>query len=664
MAGAGKGPYGPHDKAAFATQTTIDFLRPGLAVTVNAASIAADGTISATYTLTDPAGLPLDAAGVYTPGPITVSYVAAYIPANQDQYTAYTTRVQTGVAGSFTNAGADLGGVATSLGNGQYTYVFGTKAPKGFDPNATTTVGIYARRTMTAFNIPNNANSSVFTFLPNGSKVTHVRDIVKTSSCNNCHDQLSHHGGQRRQVELCILCHQPQSFETVGGGTVDFKVIMHKIHMGSQLPSVVAGGKFQVQGTDYSTVIFPADPRRCETCHDQKSGAVQATNYLTKPTRAVCGSCHDNVNFATGVNHPGGPQVSDNQCASCHAPQGELEFDASIKGAHTIPMDSALLGGVQVALTKVTNGAAGQKPTITFTLKDGSGKALPPSKMTALAFTMAGPTSDYGYTSFGSDVTTKGYLHEDALARSSCGADGTCNYTFAHGVPANAKGTFAIGVEGLRTEVLQPGMTTEQSVDYGPTNKVIYFSVDSSAIVNRRTVVAIANCNRCHVELTRHLDEGARNNTEYCVLCHNPSNTDESTPVPQGVNFNLLIHRAHTGRNLVALGKSYTVSENDFTTKRYSAMDPTGAPGDTRNCSLCHVGGSEQILPLGKNSVTDPQGPVNPDLPITAACTSCHADLPTVGHALVNTSSIVGETCTVCHKSTAEFSVASQHAQY
>jgi hypothetical protein len=80
LTGAKKGPYGPHDKAFFASQPIIDFLRPGLVITINSASIGADGTITATYTLTDPVGLPLDAAGVYTPGPITISLVAAYIP--------------------------------------------------------------------------------------------------------------------------------------------------------------------------------------------------------------------------------------------------------------------------------------------------------------------------------------------------------------------------------------------------------------------------------------------------------------------------------------------------------------------------------------------------------------------------------------------------------
>ena len=125
-----------------------------------------------------------------------------------------------------------------------------------------------------------------------------------------------------------------------------------------------------------------------------------------------------------------------------------------------------------------------------------------------------------------------------------------------------------------------------------------------------------------------------------CVLCHNPSLTDVArrpTAInpqdrelpPQGVNFNLLIHRIHTGEHLAADGKSYTVvgfggSHNDFTEVRYAAMSPTGTPGDLRNCAMCHVNGSEQILTRLQNDVMDPQGPINPVKPITSACTGCH----------------------------------------
>ena len=83
-------------------------------------------------------------------------------------------------------------------------------------------------------------------------------------------------------------------------------------------------------------------------------------------------------------------------------------------------------------------------------------------------------------------------------------------------------------------------------------------------------MVATANCQRCHVKFTT-IHGGLRNQTEYCVMCHNPSNTDvraqagsgrdgadKSLP-PQGINFNLLVHRIHTGENLAALGRNYTV---------------------------------------------------------------------------------------------------------
>ena len=63
-----KHPYSPHEKAFYADTATVQFVRPGLTITVDSAGIAADGTISVIYNLTDPNGLPLDSAGVTTPG--------------------------------------------------------------------------------------------------------------------------------------------------------------------------------------------------------------------------------------------------------------------------------------------------------------------------------------------------------------------------------------------------------------------------------------------------------------------------------------------------------------------------------------------------------------------------------------------------------------------
>ena len=141
---ASKKPYSIHEKAYYAANDAVNFVRPGLVFKITGASIAADGTIQVKCTISDPLGLPLDRLGVNTPGPVSVSFIAATIPKGQKQYTSYTTRVRMAATGSATalQAAADTGGTFTSTADGQYTYTFNTKAPAGFDASATHTIGI------------------------------------------------------------------------------------------------------------------------------------------------------------------------------------------------------------------------------------------------------------------------------------------------------------------------------------------------------------------------------------------------------------------------------------------------------------------------------------------------------------------------------------------
>jgi len=686
--------FSPREKAFYADAGTVEFVNPGLSIAVTGAMIAADGTITVQYSLADPFGLPLDSAGVYTPGTISTSFVAAYLPNGQEQYTAYTTRVATGTVIASTNQpGADSGGAATALGNGTYRYVFGTKVPAGFDNTATQTIGIYGSRNLTAYNLATDYASTTFNFVPDGAKVTHTRDMIETSSCNQCHEQLSAHGGSRRGVALCVMCHQPQNVDPNSGYTLDFKVFIHKVHMGSSLPSVLAGGTYEIVnsfGTDnYSTVVDPAMAQRCEVCHQLTTGAAQATAFLTKPTRAACGSCHDDVNFATGQNHPGGFQADDTECADCHIPLGARPFDASIMGAHVVATDTAatypqnpdtLLSGIDLVITGVANNQAGSAPVVAFTLLNDSKKPIPLSALGSLSFTMAGPTSDYGYTLFGANTSTPGYVSETAMTAAKCDSSGNCTYAFTNIIPAKSVDTYAIGGEARRTETVLTGTASSQAVEYGASNPVVYFSVDGSPVVKRRTVVALTNCNTCHVALSQH--GTLRNNTEYCVMCHNPSNTDAAARAtatvaadlaapPQGINFNLLVHRIHDGVNVTANGgKPYIVvgfggSHNDFSGVLFPGLSPTGAATDLENCSFCHINSSEQsdLSLTGLHPVVDPQGLINPVQPISSACSGCHVDIPAASHFLSNTSTL-GESCVVCHGTGGAFSVDSVHAQF
>lgn len=644
------------DRAYYADANLVNFVRPGLAVKILSASIESDGTIKTRFRLTDPRGLPLDMSGVATPGPVSVRIMAAYIPKGQTQYVAYTTRVQTSpiTRVSATQASFDTGGTFTKVAEGEYVYTFATKAPANFDRTATHSIGLWAARNLAEFDLQTitNYDDDVYTWVPDGSPVTVVRDVIKTATCNKCHDPLSAHDN-RRSMELCVLCHTPQTVDPDTGNTVDMPVMTHKIHMGRDLPTVRAGKPYRIIGFgqvvhDYSTVVFPANPRNCTFCHEQNTGAAQAQAFL-KPNRAACGACHDNVNFATGENHANLPQISDSRCGTCHQPQGELEFDISIYGAHTIPSFSRDLPGVVFEILRVSDGSAGKRPTVTFSVKERSGKPIPISEMTRVALVLAGPTDDYST-----------YVSEDAL-RSSCGVDGVCTYTFTYTIPATAKGTYTIGIEGYRNLTLLAGTRKQMTVRDAADNKVVHFSVDGSRVAPRRQVVSLAKCNNCHFSLSLHGSN--RNQIEQCVLCHNPTMTDRAVrpaaQMPaQTIDMRHMVHRIHLGEENEY---EYTVYGRgsvayDYTEVRY--------PGDLRSCDRCHINNSER-LPLKANllPVTSPRTLLNPMGPATAACLGCHTSVAAAAHALSNTTDKLGEACAACHGANSEFSVQRVHAR-
>ncbi|MDZ4801636.1 MAG: OmcA/MtrC family decaheme c-type cytochrome [Bryobacteraceae bacterium] len=639
----------------------VSFVRPGLVMKVTGATVAADGTVRVNFKLTDPRGLPLDREGIVTPGTVATSWIISTIPTGQTQYQAYTTRVQTSPRTGKVNtqASSDTGGTYTKVADGEYIYQFGLKLPAAADRAATHSIGMYGSRNLAEFDLGTQYDDDVYNFIPNGGTVTVVRDIIRTETCNKCHDPLAIHGGSRRTMELCNLCHTQRTFSTPDnldpdtGNTIDMTTMIHKIHAGDELPSVKAGTPYQIVGFgnslhDYSEVVFPSlGARNCEACHGQDSAA-QKNNWLMKPTRQACGACHDDVNFATGKGHVDLPQLSDNQCTNCHIPEGELDFDASIKGAHRVAKLSPMLPGAVATISRVANTAAGQKPTVTFTLKDKAGAPLMASGMTTLRAYWAGPTTDYGR-----------YQQEDART-ATCDAQGTCTYTFTNALPADARGSWSIYMEGYRELTILPGTAKAVTQRDAFVNPIRYFSTDSSPIVERRVVVSMDKCNACHGALALHGDQ--RNNTQGCVVCHNPNITDAARrpagQMPaQTVDMKVMIHRIHTG---LELDHEYTVYgfggiPYDFT--------KVGYPGDRRNCAACHVNNSQQLtVKAGLLPTQDPRQAIPVIQPEAAACTACHSSIAAKSHALANTTSL-GESCQACHGATSEFSVDRAHAR-
>lgn len=667
------------------------FTGPGLQLTITEATISADGVATVSFRVADGQGVPLDRQGLFTEGAVSTSFVLAWLDTDLRgdplQYRAYTTRVQTSsVTGqSAIQASADSGGTFTELGVAQGTYLYTLKTPIVVSrPDATHTVGAYASRTFQGKRYVANA---LFHFVPSGGPPPALRQVATTEACNGCHQPLSAHGGARRELGLCILCHTDQTTDPDTGNSVDLKVMAHKIHMGRDLPSVRAGIPYQVIGfqqqvADFSTVAFPQDVRRCETCH---TGA-QARFWKERPGLAACGSCHDRTSFAEvpapgSTLHRGGSASDDNLCVICHPPQGGL---AGVATVHLSPQLDPASPRLTLSLQEINQVAPGLAPSLTFRVEvNGQPRDILSQPLQRLAVTVAGPTSDYATAR---TVVVQGTGAVGTLTAVSAPA-GVFRFDFplTAAIDATATGTYAFALEGY----LQPAGPSGPR--FAAFNPVQYVRVTDAVSLPRRAVVTVQACDRCHFQLQAH--GGTRQNPEQCVMCHNANKVNDervaavegTTVVAQSVQFKVLIHKIHTGEDLSQ--KPYVLGGFPAPTRTAPLGTPIDFgevrfPGDRRVCVTCHLPGTftvplpQGLLPTVQQvlSCTEPPS-ADEDLfcdtrtvaqvsltpPETAACTGCH-DAPAVAaHGTTMTSSTGAESCAACHGAGRELDVVQVH---
>ena len=659
---------------AYLSDDVIAYIRPGFKIKINSITIPADRRPVVDVSFTDDSDQPIDRLGKTTPGPVSASFILAWWDPAERHYTSYATRTATAVAGSpnagakVTQAGTDSAGAAgwTDLETGHSKYRFATVLPETFDKTKTHTLGVYGSRNLT--NIPSigfgkqyYANVE-YDFRPDGAPVTDVwAKINDQTSCLACHNSRTFglHGGSRRDVKLCVLCHQPQTTDPETGNTVDMKVMVHKIHAPGELTKdyIIWGNNASIH--NYSEVTFPQDVRNCDNCHegiDATKKPAQSDVWYTKPSRAACGSCHEDVNWVTGANHPAGAQANDTECASCHQPSSEFEFDASIKGAHTIPTKSKQLKGISVAIGAVTDLAPGKKPTVVFTLKNNDGTFIDGTKLSTFSPIVAGPTSSYNW-----------YRRDDGRATGVFSATaGTTTYTFANALPADASGTWTISVDIRRTATLKRGDgKADISVNESTINPIKYVAI-SGNLTPRRLVVTLGQCNQCHDALSLH--GGQRNTTEECVICHNPKESDVSrrpaaAGAPESISFQRLVHRIHTGNELT---QEYSVFGFGGTAIGFNEVT---FPGDRTDCAKCHTTNSYKLpLVTGIEPVTTLRDFFSPQGPATSACLGCHDNSDAAAHAYLNSVVFPGSTnpseaCATCHGTGKDWAVEKVHAK-
>ena len=225
---------------------------PGLIVTITGVKIPKDLRPVVYFKATDERGDPVGKNEL-----TGVSFILAYLNdpdgpgvgvGSTAQYISYTTRIEdpdlTPSSGDEeVQATYDLAALTgvRQRNNGTFKYKFAKVIPADYDPAASHQLGGQFRRLFGADGQVYPANA-IFPFRPDGGKAVERREVVDTETCNNCHTRLSLHGDIRREIQLCIMCHTPQTTDANSGNTVNFPVMIHKIHMGEELPSVLDGG--------------------------------------------------------------------------------------------------------------------------------------------------------------------------------------------------------------------------------------------------------------------------------------------------------------------------------------------------------------------------------------------------------------------------------------
>jgi OmcA/MtrC family decaheme c-type cytochrome len=609
-------------------------------------------------------------------------------------------------------------GVFTNNGDGTYTYQYAislTNLPQDildqageegldltYDPSLTHRVAIQFD------GAPGKANPS-HDWVPATGATDGIftMDIAATANCNRCHDPLAIHGGGRIEVKYCVTCHNPGSVDPDSTNTVDFKVMVHKIHMGANLPSVQEGQPYVIYGFrnsphDYSNIHYPQDIRNCVNCHAGSATGTgltfpdgsdyeltltdQGDNWSIYPTQAACGSCHDALDFS---KHAGG-QSDDSNCASCHSTGG---IAGSIQQSHAILEDQAR-ATLNAEVESVRNSMPGETPVISFRVSnpetgddyDIMSDPIFTGPGARLAVGMAWNNSDY--TNNGNGMDTASQVQADALADAVSNGDGSYSITMPSAIPKGgvASGSGTATVEGHPVIDLE-GNGELEAVPVGDATG--FFSIDEpdGQPVPRRVSVEMDNCLSCHQSLVLH-GGNRSDNIDSCTTCHNPRNTDHevreiaSDPPTDGkdeqsIHFKVMIHGIHAAGILE--NPLQIVGFRGFSTHVYDE-ETVHYPGNLANCLGCHDDNGYTLpLPAGTLGTTvdtgaNKQSPLDDTVvtPATAACASCHDDDVSAAHMTSNGGSFnttqaaidsgeVVEQCSVCHGSGKTADVSAVH---
>ncbi|MCG8613599.1 MAG: OmcA/MtrC family decaheme c-type cytochrome [Pseudomonadales bacterium] len=644
-----------------------------LSVEFSAASVDAQGRLVVTFDARDEAGWPypylaanqvrFSVVKLLPPGDLGAGESSAWQSYINRIESAPDTPVNGPGVEDQVQATTEASGQLTNLGDGSYEYAFVTNLksvteplPVTFDASKTHRVAIQVSGGVPVAN-------ATFDWIPDTGESENIpsRSMVSTETCNQCHGNLALHGGGRVDVDYCVTCHNPGSSDANSGHSVDFKVMIHKIHRGAGLPSVAAGGEYAIWGFrdskhDYSHVQFPQDVRNCTNCHSEQNPATpDAGQWQTFPTVEACGSCHDDVNFTTGEGHIAGAR-DNSECSTCHT--GSADNQLTVANVHNIK-------GLELAQRQVA---------ISFE----RGKLDPADNSLQVLFALINPESGEVYRPGAADLDFIGRAriyhnsyeddtgYQDANTYVDVTAltpDGTGLYTMDTDrvVDSGSRVTLSTRLRVCADEKLGSLLecSNETSENVGAVSATANLDASGNLLPETQKLVMGAQyerCETCHADPTLSIHGGDYSTLEQCRACHNNAFLRSRG----NLDLKFVVHAYHANN----------LDDGD------GGKEAVHYPDTIGNCSQCHD--AAQInLPLTANTgaaLTQENGYTSPT---AFVCASCHLsvqpgnidtgnlstltdpDQALVGHMIQNGAVFNGssaqanitESCSVCHGS-------------
>ncbi len=547
-------------------------------------------------------------------------------------------------------------GTLTDNGDGSYSYSFAANIAAVtepveviYDSSMTHRVGMQ----ISGGDYP--VVNATFDWVPNGDTLVHTRDMVVEETCNDCHGELAIHGGGRVDTAYCVTCHNPGSVDANSGNTVDFKVMVHKIHMGDMLPSSMnddTDDDYKIWGYrdgehDYSHVPFPQDVRNCAKCHNEEIVETpDAANWMQVPTIETCSSCHEDLNFETGEGHVGGSQADNENCTVCHGDDSAL---ASVYQSHTgnKMANKMAAESIEILALSVADGA-GDSVDVTIAInKDGMAVAdladiVPMLNNGGGVYVMinwdngtgyqmgySNPAGPWGYTPASNEMPINACVPAATAGEFVCNWNGSGNLGEAFD---KTRGTLAVTFADANV-CTQDGLVvdcTEENVEWfsAKLNKMFFdltTLIEDTAYVEK-VGADFESCNTCHGGDAIHAggkNDHAATDFAQCTSCHNSTKPAWYGGRPGDLKSH--VHTFHSGSDQIHATEDHPVGETYF---------PDQIGGSVSNCLQCHAEGQYDLIDMqnGGPSHANASGATDGNTAwvsgTAVVCSGCHVTLP------------------------------------